>query len=473
MRNSKQSDKATDRLPKPSASCCFYRIADPVRMFTKIDLLNFVKKQEIAVWWNSVERNAKLSSAFRSLVLSLMERKGVGADKLKENLSKHRIPWLLCCRNLIRLALVEYAYYCEVSGEKMLSPKRISELLGCSMVEANMSNTERGARLRRSRLVSSAYSRFSDFQQVDLRYRTLPVRDCCICATMGAGKSTFTNALLGSDVLPVRNEATTAKVTSVYDRDGEIGLVGYCQGRNGGLKDFREALTLKHLNVWNSDKDVARVFLRGDFNGIGNKGMIAAMHDTPGTNNSSDSTHHDITINFLLNHKIDLLLFILNAEHLGTTDEKALLTDVQKITRGSPTPILFVLNKADSIDPGKESLGQMVDKYKKYLVSLGFVRPEIMPVASKAARLIKIAICGNADVMTDSEKDGFPIVVNWMNKHPIAGCQCRKGPSNGGRRIKVDDESYLASELDGALRHTGFSDLENRIEELLLKKKGH
>ena len=36
---------------------------------------------------------------------------------------------------------------------------------------------------------------------------------------MGAGKSTFINALLGCDVLPARNEATTAKITSVYDRD--------------------------------------------------------------------------------------------------------------------------------------------------------------------------------------------------------------------------------------------------------------
>ena len=41
--------------------------------------------------------------------------------------------------------------------------------------------------------------------------------DAYVIATMSSGKSTFINAMLGTDLLPARNEATTATIATIFD----------------------------------------------------------------------------------------------------------------------------------------------------------------------------------------------------------------------------------------------------------------
>ena len=53
--------------------------------------------------------------------------------------------------------------------------------------------------------------------QTPLNLFKLPIKNIAVCATMSSGKSTLVNALLGNDVLPARNEATPAKITSIMD----------------------------------------------------------------------------------------------------------------------------------------------------------------------------------------------------------------------------------------------------------------
>ncbi|MBO1929813.1 dynamin family protein [Providencia rettgeri] len=41
--------------------------------------------------------------------------------------------------------------------------------------------------------------------------------DAYVVATMSSGKSTFINAILGQDLLPAANEATTATIAHIFD----------------------------------------------------------------------------------------------------------------------------------------------------------------------------------------------------------------------------------------------------------------
>ena len=50
-------------------------------------------------------------------------------------------------------------------------------------------------------------------------YISLPVYNVGIFAAMGAGKSTFINALLNKDFIHAKNEACTAKITYISDND--------------------------------------------------------------------------------------------------------------------------------------------------------------------------------------------------------------------------------------------------------------
>ena len=385
------------------------------RQFMRIDLLEYIRHQRISVWWNSDDRNAKLSAAFTNLVLSLIDGKCNDAIRYRKEIADSCTPWFLCCKSFLRLAYIQYDCYCEATGRRMLEPSVILTALGVAKHKSSDFFASIDRRLCRSKIAAKAYSAFLAFKNAEEMYYNLPVKNCAVCATMGAGKSTFINALLGCDVLPARNEATTAKITSVYDRDGQTRMSGFFQGRKGAIGGICDKVTLKVLDEWNNNKEVMHLFLSGDLDGIGNNGMVVAVHDTPGTNNSSDHSHHHITMKFLSGNQIDLLLFVLNAEHLGTTDENALLCEVYRsVVRKHGLPVLFILNKKDSVDPDKEDIDKMVFDVSKQLEEIGYDSPTIIPVASKTARLLKMSAKGLAPQMSPKERHELAMILDGV-----------------------------------------------------------
>lgn len=396
--------RAKERIERMKTRTTDISVAERNRRFMQIDLLEFIRNQRLSVWWNTDARNEKLSTAFKSLMLSLVADKCDDAIKHRRELANNCTPWLLCCKSFMRLAYVEYAYFCEATGKRMVDSATILTVLGVSKRKSKAFFNAIHNRLCKSKIVAKAYSAFLEFKNREVSYYDLPIRNCAVCATMGAGKSTFINALLGSDVLPARCEVTTAKITSVYDRDGETRIRGFAQLKRGFDGDCAD-VSLKQLNTWNDNKNVSRVFLQGDFDGIRNNGMVVAIHDTPGANNSLDPTHHKTTIGFLAQNRMDLLIFILNAEQPRTTDEFALLNEImKKVVKPHGTRILFVLNKADSIDPEKESLQKALDDYRDFLSRLGYKEPIILPAASKSARLLKLVKLGQESRLTVRER---------------------------------------------------------------------
>ncbi len=383
-----------------------FGITSPVgKRFFKSDFIEFSNHQVISLKWNSHDRNQVLSSAFHRLVAALAACVERDASSCREAVAKSCFPWVICARNIVRLAIVEASFCREALGQTKLDDKFISRIMGLSLRKTPRFMESIGNRLARSKVVAETYSAFREFRDREVAYYSLPVRNCAVCATMGAGKSTFINALLGSDVLPARCEATTAKITSVYDRDGEKRIRGFVQTKRGDLVGDCADISLEQLNAWNDDKGVSRVFLQGDFDGIRNNGMVVAIHDTPGANNSLAPSHHKTTIGFLAKNRMDLLVFILNAEQPRTTDEFALLDEImKKVVKPHGTRILFVLNKADSLDPEKESLQKAVADYRDFLFGLGFKNPEILPAASKSARLLKLVERGQKSRLTVRER---------------------------------------------------------------------
>ena len=382
------------------------------RHFMRVELLEFIRSQRVSVWWNDDDRNEKLSVAFRAFILSLIDGKCNDAARHRKEIANNCTPWLLCCKSFMRLAYVEYAYYCEATGKNLMEPS-VLPAFGISKRKIESFLDAIHKRLHKSKIVANAYSEFLEFKRAEVLYYSLPIKNCAVCATMGAGKSTFINALLGCDVLPSRCEATTAKITSVYDKDGQNRMVGFFQKAKGSVGEICWDVSLSVLDAWNSNKEIVHIFLRGDLDGIGNKGMVVAVHDTPGTNNSSDSSHHKVTLDFLAENKMDLILFVLNAEQLGTSDENSLLREIySNVVKRSKTDVLFILNKIDSIDPGKESLNKMILDTTKQLEEIGFAKPIVLPVASKAARLLKMNAKGLNTHMTSKERRELALLIH-------------------------------------------------------------
>ena len=330
-------------------------------------------------------------AAFNALVASEYDKVSILYKKLK----RKSFQWLL---------YEEFVFYCNLHEKAMPDDITLASAFRYSARRFKTFLISVKKKLPSNKFVATSYAEFMAFKDFECKYAQLPIKNIAVCSTMSAGKSTFVNALLGRDVLPSRNEATTAKITSVYDKDGTKTMVGFVQKKDGNADDECSDVQLAKLNEWNDSGDVERIFLQGDLDGIRNKNMIVAVHDTPGTNNSGDQSHHDLTIRFLVQNKIDALVYVANATQLCTKDEKVLLSELlNKVVKPTGIPVIFILNKVDELDEDKEDVTDIVSRYNSYLLEIGFSSPSVFPVSSKAARLLKMLQNGRADCLTARE----------------------------------------------------------------------
>lgn len=349
--------------------------------FRRLNTEYFFQNQIIREKRNREKKNLQYTNFFNTAFNSLVDKNYVAARQACKSLRKNCLKWLL---------YLEFEYYCNVFRINLPSSEDIAFSFCVSVKRLGKFLQKVQKKLPVNRFIEKTYKEFIDFKNQEERYCTLPIKNIAVCATMSAGKSTFVNALLGRDVLPARNEATTAKITSVYDKDTVKSLLGFVQQDNVLAHRCLDT-TLTTINNWNDAENVTRIFLQGDLDGIKNNSTIAAVHDTPGTNNSSDIYHYHITLHFLLDQKLDAIVYVANVTQLCTTDENMMLKEIyEKIIRKNNLPIIFVLNKADCIDVEREDIVEILKTYKKYLEEIGFDNPKIFPISSKAARILKM-----------------------------------------------------------------------------------
>ena len=302
------------------------------------------------------------------------------------------------------------------------------------------------------------YILFSQFTQQEKYYFSLPKFNIAVCANMSAGKSTFINALLGHDYLPSRNEATTATITTVQDKDDFADVLG-CVQVAGKIVPCREQVTLKLIDRWNDSQEVKRIYLQGDLDNIGNNHAVVCVHDTPGTNNSGDISHNVITMDFLQKNPLDALIFVANGEHLCTTDERRLLEEVKKISTEKNIPVIFAMNKMDSHDSEKEELATTVGRYRDFVKEIGFDDSMVYPVSAKAARLFKMALKGCGKEFTAKERADFNFCLKLMVEDTSS--------SGVGEIVEIGKHGYSAAIIRQGLEQSGIVAIEQAIENLV------
>lgn len=221
--------------------------------------------------------------------------------------------------------------------------------------------------------------------------------DAYVIATMSSGKSTFINAMLGQDLLPAANEATTAKIAHIIDdKKRGTNFLGERIGRDGETIEIREAVDLDTMKIWNRDPNTKIIKLLGDIHAVEqNDNVRLVLTDTPGPNNSQDDDHHRTTIGFVQDSRRNpLIIYVLNATQLGTTDDCNLLRLVAEIMskggKQSKDRFLFVVNKMDMFDPESgENIEEALQRVRTYLQENGIQDPNLFPVSARMAYLLR------------------------------------------------------------------------------------
>ena len=221
--------------------------------------------------------------------------------------------------------------------------------------------------------------------------------DVYVVATMSSGKSTLINAMLGQDLLPAANEATTATIARITD-NAAFGQRFAAQRVTNDhcVAENSDNVNLEMLQAWNTLPDTMRIDIEGKIHAIQDRDSVRlVLTDTPGPNNSQDEKHQLKTMSFIQDSQRNpLILYVLNASQLGTNDDKNLLGLVAETMRKggkqSKDRFIFVINKMDVFDPEKgEDLPSVLARVKNYLVDNGIFNPLIYPVSANLTRLLR------------------------------------------------------------------------------------
>lgn len=222
--------------------------------------------------------------------------------------------------------------------------------------------------------------------------------DVYVAATMSAGKSTFINAMLGCELLPNANEATTATIAQITDNDAMTHgkFIGERYNKEGELVNPQQEITLTTLQEWNKLEDTKLIKLEGNIKGVTEREDVRlVISDTPGPNNSQDRSHWETTQAYIQDSQRNpLILYILNAQNYATDDDETVLSMIASTMRKggkqSKDRFIFILNKADAFDFEKETtIEAVLQNIRTYLQNNGIKEPLVYPVSALSALLFR------------------------------------------------------------------------------------
>ncbi|WP_279152442.1 dynamin family protein [Photobacterium iliopiscarium] len=273
-----------------------------------------------------------------------------------------------------------------------------------------------------------------------------PNFEVTVLATMSAGKSTLINAMLGRELMPSKNEACTATISKVYDHD-DMGHFVARRVVEGGKTTQWEDANLGLLDEWNAKEDTSIIEIKGNIPSIDERaGIRMVLVDTPGPNNSRDTSHREATIRAIRSSQPSMVLYVLNSTQLSTDDDKALLGLIKDVMaeggREAQDRFIFIANKIDNFDPEKgESVTNALKNVRNYLKENGIENPLVIPVSAELTKLLRIQKAGGK--LTRSQRGNLSTYEELFIEEP---------EMNMLEQAKGDLSSGLYQELNSQLK---------------------
>lgn len=213
-------------------------------------------------------------------------------------------------------------------------------------------------------------------REANKKFLQSPAKRVLVVANMSAGKSTLINAITGYRVNAVANTACTSKLKYIFNKPIEDG--GSFWESNG------KTLSQQPMDKELYDKNCEALAFH--FNSL-LKNENVSFIDTPGVNNSKDSSHEQITYDAIKSNDYDVVLLVADGRYPGTTDEKNLINYLKANTT---KPIIVAVNQLDVYDPEQDSMEKILATYHCIMQDVGISDSTIIPVSGWLALMDKI-----------------------------------------------------------------------------------
>ena len=297
--------------------------------------------------------------------------------------------------------------------------------------------------------------------------------EVCVVATMSAGKSTLINSMLGTKLMPSKQEACTAIITRIKDTEGTSFWQAEVYNKDNMLVETHENLTYETMDRLNGDETVSVIKAAGDIPFVSAEDVSLVLIDTPGPNNSRDPEHKKVQSEFLNKSSKSLVLYIMEGT-FGSDDDNALLQRVaDSMTVGgkqSKDRFIFVVNKMDDRRREDGDTEQTLERIRAYLRNHGISNPNLFPAAALPALNIRLQQSGVE--MDEDTIDETEMKVRKLNRNASLHFETYASLPASIRGTINKQLAQAAEKSDAeaeALIHTGVVSIEAAIRQYVQK----
>lgn len=252
-----------------------------------------------------------------------------------------------------------------------------------------------------------------------------------IVAPMSSGKSTLINAIIGRDMLPAVNQATTAVITEIRDNDQFEDFLVNANDKYGNSVAKNQKATKKLISELNNKKDpndpegkealIHLVQIEGPIPNLPSDMLNTVFVDTPGGNNSQNIEHEEMMDEAINDENKSLILYVFNGAQLGTNDSNIILQKIanamQNSTNGkqSRDRFLFVANRMDEFDVSEEPYEEVIENtILPQLASNGITEPNLFLASAQTTKLIRMITSG--EELSEKEEEDLETLVKRFNR---------------------------------------------------------
>lgn len=296
--------------------------------------------------------------------------------------------------------------------------------------------------------------------------------EVCVVATMSAGKSTLINSMLGTKLMPSKQEACTAIITRIKDTASEE-WQAEVYDKEERLIESHNTLTLETMNRLNSDVNVSTIKVNGNIPFVQSDDVSLILIDTPGPNNSRDPEHGKVQRKFLGTSSKSLVLYIMTGT-FGNDDDNTLLNRVAESMKvngkQSKDRFIFVVNKMDDRRSEDGKTEDTLKRVKDYLKNHGINNPNLFPAAALPA--LNIQLMKNSAGLDEDTIDETELFVKKLNRNEQLHFE-DFAPLPLSVKGQIKDQLKKAEKENDkeqqALVHTGIPSIEAAIRQYVQK----
>lgn len=270
-----------------------------------------------------------------------------------------------------------------------------------------------------------------------------PMKKIMITANMSAGKSTLINALAGKKINKTQNDACTAKLHYLYNKAGEDGLSYEFD------HDLELNASLDFLMTDNEKNDSKEIAVATRLRSVTEIRKHICFIDTPGVNSVMNKEHREISNAAIKAADYDVLLYLFNAENIGSDDDIRHLKFVKENYSGE---IIFLVNRLDHYKKDVDSVKGTLEAVENDLKKIGFKMPKVYPISAYAGYLGKMALYN--EELSEDEKDDLDFVKRKLQREDFSYEKYYP--------VEIQTESN-DKELGELLLHSGILSLEKII----------